>query len=240
MSNVRRLNHELQTLRQMLLAMTDVVDAQLADALNALLEHDAALADAVADRDREVDALELEVDRQCERLLALHAPVAADLRSLIMAVKINTDLERIGDHCRNLARHTHHLPEAPHVLERTTIPAMADVSRTMLRQVQEAFSNQDRLLARKVIASDMRVNRLHAENFERLIAHSQQHPAQAAATIHLLTASKALERIADHIKNIAGNVVFLVEGIDLRRFARAADEPASDAQAPPADPEAAR
>jgi len=226
MDNPRRLNDELRSLHRLLLAMSDVVDAQLADALNALVEHDEALAEAVAERDREVDAFELEVDRQCERLLALHAPVAADLRALIMAVKINTDLERIGDHCRNLARHTHHLPDAPSLMTATTIPHMADLSRTMLRHVQEALATQDRLLARKVIASDLQINRLHSENLDTLVTHAQECPEQAEASMHLISASKALERIADHIKNIAGNIVFLVEGIDLRRSARAA--PASD------------
>jgi phosphate transport system protein len=222
------LNDELQSLRHLLLDMTDLVDAQLADALNALLEHDVELAEVVADRDRQVDALELEIDRQCERLLALHAPVAADLRTIITAVKVNTDLERIGDHCRNLARNTPHVSDASGLLGHTAIPEMADISRTMLRRVQEAFLKQDRLLARKVIASDLQVNRLHAENFEVLVTHSQSCPQEASAIVHLLAVSKALERIADHVKNIAGNVVFLIEGVDLRRAARPAPEEATE------------
>lgn len=222
MANLRRLEDELQSLRRMLLDMTDLVDAQLSDALNALLEHDVELAQTVAECDQEVDALELEIDRQCERLLALHAPVAADLRTLITAVKVNTDLERIGDHCRNLARNTPHVSDASGLLGHTAIPEMADISRTMLRRVQEAFLKRDRLLARKVIASDLQVNRLHAENFEVLVQHSQSHPDEASAVVHLLSVSKALERIADHVKNIAGNVVFLIEGVDLRRNTRPA------------------
>ncbi|NBB73337.1 MAG: phosphate signaling complex protein PhoU [Bacteroidetes bacterium] len=228
MPPLRRLNDELQSLRHLLLDMTDRVDAQLADALNALLEHDVELAEVVADRDRQVDALELEIDRQCERLLALHAPVAADLRTIITAVKVNTDLERIGDHCRNLARNTPHVSDASGLLGHTAIPEMADISRTMLRRVQEAFLKQDRLLARKVIASDLQVNRLHAENFEVLVTHSQSCPQEASAIVHLLAVSKALERIADHVKNIAGNVVFLIEGVDLRRAARPAPEEATE------------
>jgi phosphate transport system protein len=225
MSNAHRLEDELQLLRRLLLEMTDLVDAQLADALNALLEHDETLAETVADRDRQVDALELEIDRQCERILALHAPVAADLRMLITAVKVNTDLERIGDHCRNLARNTPHVPDTSDLFEHTAIPEMADISRAMLHRVQEAFLKQDRLLARKVIASDMQVNRLHTETFEALVAQSQSHPEHASAVAHLISVSKALERIADHVKNIAGNVVFLIEGIDLRRHARTPPHP---------------
>jgi phosphate transport system protein len=106
---------------------------------------------------------------------------------------------------------------------------MADLSRTMLRHVQEALSTHDRLLARKVIASDLQVNRLHSENLEALVVYAQAHPDHAEASMHLISASKALERIADHVKNIAGNIVFLVEGTDLRRQARSAPNPAADA-----------
>lgn len=230
MPTPRRLNDELQALRRLLLTMTDLVDAQLADALNALLEHDVTLAETVVRRDRDVDALELQVDRQCERILALHAPVAADLRTLITAVKVNTDLERIGDHCRNMARNTPHVPAPFDLFEHTAIPEMADISRAMLRRVQEAFLKHDRLLARKVIASDMQVNRLHTQNFEAMVAYARAHPDQAAAVAHLLSVSKALERVADHVKNIAGNVVFLIEGVDLRRQART---PATQDTGPP-------
>ena len=125
MKRARRLNNELKRLEQLLLQMADLVDAQLADAINALLERDTELAEAVANRDRTVDQLELDVDRQCERLLALHAPVATDLRALITSAKINADLERIGDHCRNLARNTPHLPSTLDLVTLTSIPEMA-------------------------------------------------------------------------------------------------------------------
>jgi phosphate transport system protein len=210
------LDHELRSLKGLLINMADLVDEQFADAMNALISSDPSLTDRVVARDREVDALELKVDRQCERLLALHTPVAVDLRMLIMAIKINTDLERIGDHCKNLARNAHHLTAFPDLLSRTHIPEMANLSRAMLRQMQRAFLEQDRLLARKVIARDLQVNRLHEQSFLELVQMFKDHPEHAEALAHLMTASKALERIADHVKNVAESVIFLIEGVDRR------------------------
>lgn len=211
-----QLDSELHTLRSHLVSMATLVDEQLAHAMNALIQGDVEAGEAVAARDSEVDALELTIDRHCERILALHTPVAADLRMLIMAVKINTDFERIGDHCRNLARYTAPLADSPDMLAATTVPRMADIARDMLRGAEEAFLNRDRVKARTVIARDQQVNRLHAENLSALIAQMQQKPEATEALSYLITASKAIERISDHAKNIAQGIVFLVEGNDIR------------------------
>lgn len=212
----RHLDDEINILRSLLLEMTDLVDEQFADALNALLSRDTELAQQVRRRDDEVDALELKIDRQCERILALHQPVADDLRMLIIAVKINTDLERIGDHAKNIAKNTPHVEHAPEALAVTRLDEMADSARRMLREVQDAFQRRDRLKAREVVAQDQQVDRLHQENFRALVAFGQQHPDQIEAVAHLITASKALERISDHAKNIAESVVFLIEAVDIR------------------------
>jgi phosphate transport system protein len=200
MSNRSSLDQELALLRGLIAEMANHVDAQFADAMNALLQGDTELAEQVVDGDDAVDALELRIDEQCERILALHAPVAVDLRMLIMAVKINTDLERIGDHCRNLSRNARHLAKAPGLLAQTRLPKMADMARTMLREAEDAFLENDRLKARKVIARDLQVNRLHDETF--------------ATLVEML--GKSLERISDHAKNIAQGIVFMVEGRDIR------------------------
>jgi len=207
---------EIRELRDLLLQMSDLVDEQFANAIDALLNRDAELAKQVAERDDEVDALELKIDEQCERILALYQPVAVDLRTIIVAVKINTDLERMGDHAKNLARNTKHVVCAPEALTCTRLREMADTSRSMLHKVQDAFLERDRVLARKVLALDRQVNRLHRENFYALVEHAQNHPEQAEPVAHLLTASKALERFSDHAKNIAEGVVFLIEGVDIR------------------------
>jgi len=216
MSNRSSLDQELALLRGLIAEMANHVDAQFADAMNALLQGDAELAKQVRAADDAIDALELRIDEQCERILALHAPVAVDLRMLIMAVKMNTDLERIGDHCSNLARNAHHFAETPGLLNRTHLPKMADMARTMLREAEDAFLEDDRLKARKVIARDLQVNRLHDETFATLVELLQDLPEQAEALSHLLTVNKALERISDHAKNVAQGIVFMVEGRDIR------------------------
>ena len=233
MSIRRHIDVELLLLQRMLFEMAELVDSQLSDAIDALLHRDVALAEKVRARDDEVDAYELKIDRQCERILALHHPVAAELRMIITAVKVNTDLERIGDHCKNMAKNTPHVVEAPEALAQTRLEEMADASRAMLRQVQEAFVKRDRLLARQVLAQDLQIDRLHKENFARLVQFGRQHPEHIEAVAHLITASKALERISDHAKNIAESVVFLIEGVDIRhRTLRASETSTTDSTAP--------
>ncbi len=216
MPNRSSLDQELASLRGLIADMANRVDEQFADAMNALLQGDVELAEQVVAGDDTIDALELRIDEQCERILALHSPVAVDLRMLIMAVKINTDFERIGDHCRNLSRNARHLAGAPGLLAETRLPKMADMSRTMLREAEMAFLEEDRLKARKVIARDLQVNRLHEETFETLVGMCEDGHEKSEVIAHLLTVGKALERISDHAKNIAQSVVFMVEGRDLR------------------------
>ncbi len=212
----RQLDDELKPLAAALQRMTDLVDEQFANAVQALLSRDLELAEQVIQRDDVVDALELKIDDLCERILARHHPVAADLRMLITAVKINTDLERIGDHCKNLARNAPHVEHEPEVLACTQLKEMVDASRAMLRKVQDAFLNRDHDLAREVIAHDEKVNRLHRENFQALVNYCKEHPEKAAPVAHMTTASKALGRLGDHTKNIAESVIFLIEGKDVR------------------------
>jgi phosphate transport system protein len=216
MTNRSTLDRELRALRGLIVDMAGRVDEQFANAMNALLQGDLDLAGEVIARDESVDQLEVQIDRQCERILALHAPVAADLRTLITAVKINTDLERIGDHCRNLCHNTEHLVDARDLLTATSIPQMSDTSRSMLRDAETAFLERDRLKARKVIARDLQINRLHADTVDLLVGLCEDGHEQAEAIAHLLTASKSLERISDHAKNIAQSVVFMIEGTDIR------------------------
>ncbi len=212
----RNLTRELAELRQLLLTMSDIVKEQFADASKALLTGDIDLAESIIERDNEVDRLELEIDQQCERILALYQPVAIDLRFLIVVVKINTDLERMGDHCRNLARNVKHVRNAPSVIEHTELEALAEACGNILSEARRSFLERDNTLAQEVPAFDDRVNELHRENFERLVAFCKAHPEHAEPAAHLITASKAIERIGDHAKSIAKSVVFLIEGEDLR------------------------
>jgi phosphate transport system protein len=216
MKTHRPLDDELQILWDLLVRMSEVVDEQLAGAIDALSNCDLDLAERVRSRDDEVDALELEVDHQCERILALHTPVAVDLRLIITAVKVNTDLERIGDHAKNLAKNTPFISGCSDLMGQTRIAEMADTARRILHEVQDAFIKRDRVLARKVIAHDLEIDRLHEETIETLVRLARANPDNTEALVHLVTMSKAIERVADHAKNIAESVVFLIEGVDIR------------------------
>ena len=212
----RHLDQELADLRSMLIEMSELVDEQVAGAIDAVANCDLELARKVRKRDDEVDAFELKVDHQCERILALFTPVAVDLRLIISAVKVNTDLERIGDHAKNLAKNTQHLRRATHLIERTQIREMADEARKVLHEAQDAFIKQDRILARQVLAHDRKIDRMHAETLQTLAELFQEMPENAGELVYLVNMAKSAERIADHAKNIAELVVFLVEGIDIR------------------------
>lgn len=212
----RHLDDELTNLRNLLIVMAELVDRQLADAINAAGQGNLDLAKEVQRRDDEVDALELEIDQQCERILALFTPVAVDLRLIIAAVKVNTDLERIGDHAKNLAKDTILLGESAPLLHETRIPEMADAARRMLNQVQDAFIERDRVAARQVLAQDRQIDRLYEQTVATISRLLAEHPEKAGHLVHFITMSKGIERIADHVKNIAELVVFLVEGKDIR------------------------
>ncbi len=214
--NKRHLDDELQILRDLLVQMSDLVDEQLAAAIDAVSRCDVAAADRVRQRDDEVDAMELKVDHQCERILALHTPVAVDLRLLITAVKINTDLERIGDHAKNLAKNAQYLAGCSDLIRRTRIQEAADMARKILHEAQDAFTKRDRVLARQVLAHDRPVDRMHKETLAAVAELCREQPERADVLVHLVTMSKSVERIADHAKNIAERVIFLVEGIDIR------------------------
>lgn len=215
----RHLDEELAVLRRLLFEMSELVDEQVAGAIDAVSNCDVELATDVRNRDDEVDKLELEIDHQCERILALFTPVAVDLRLIISAVKVNTDLERIGDHAKNLAKNTQKLERCTDLIAKTRIREMADEARSVLHEAQDAFMKQDRVLAREVLAHDRRVDRLHDETLETISDLIREQPERADELVHLVNMGKSVERIADHAKNIAELVVFLVEGIDIRHRA---------------------
>ena len=212
----RQFDEELAVLRQLLSDMSELVEEQVANAINAVSSNDVELARQVRAKDDDVDRLELEVDYQCERILALFTPVAVDLRSIISAVKINTDLERVGDHAKNLAKHVCLTGLSTELVAETNIREMADEVRWMLRNAHEAFFRKDQVLARQIIAYDQRVDRLYEEMITTTGRLIRTYPDQADEIIHLVHIGKSVERMADHAKNIGKVVVFLVEGVDIR------------------------
>ena len=214
--NKRHLDDELKILGDMIVEMSDLVDEQLAGAIDAVSRCDVAKAEEIRRRDDLVDEMEIKVDHQCERILALHQPVAVDLRMLITAVKINTDLERIGDHAKNLAKNAQYLAGFADLIRQARIEEAADMARRILHEAQDAFMKRDRVLARQVLAHDRPVDRMYKETLKTIATLFREHPDRADVLVHLVTMSKSVERIADHAKNIAERVVFLVEGVDIR------------------------
>ena len=215
-SSNRHLDDELVVLRRLLSNMSELVEAQVADAMNAVSGNDLELAREVRARDDEVDRLELEVDEQCERVLALFTPVAIDLRLIISAVKVNTDLERIGDHAKNIAKHVCLADFPARMPTGTNLQAMADEARWMLRSAHDAFFRKDHVLARKIVAHDRHVDRMYEETLTVIASLFHALPDQADKIVHLVHMGKSIERIADHAKSIGKIVVFLVEGVDIR------------------------
>ena len=212
----RPLDDKLGELRRLQEDMLRCVTDQLEEAALALLERDTDRANAVRVSDDEIDALELHIDSLCERILALHTPVAVDLRLILTAVKINTDLERIGDHAKNLAKSTAPLADWEAFLEQTELRALARTVRDELAGAAQAFLDQDADYAREIIERDEEANALYNGIFDTITRLSQKHPEGSEALVYLVTAAKALERIGDHAKNIAESTVFLEEGKDIR------------------------
>ena len=211
----RPIDPQLRTIRDHLSRMADLVEEQFTDAVDALLRRDVAMAERVHRRDDEVDVLELEVDHEVERVLALHQPVAHDLRTIITAVKMNNDLERIGDYAKNLAKYTPDLTCADAVAC-ARLGDLADAARGMLREVYAAFEGQDLPEPYRVLDQDDRLDARIDESFEAVVSYGREHPEEYHSVAYLILALKAVERIGDHVKNIAQSVVFLVEGEDIR------------------------
>ena len=216
MHDHRPLDDKLERLRTLQEEMLRCVTKQFEEAALALLERDTERAAKVRRSDDEIDALELRIDSLCERILALHTPVAVDLRLILTAVKINTDLERIGDHAKNLAKSTAPLSDWETFLNQTHLTDLARTVRDNLAGAAQAFLDQDPDLARKVIERDEEANQYYADIFDTTAQLIREHPEGSEALIYLVTAAKALERIGDHAKNIAESIVFLEEGKDIR------------------------
>lgn len=222
MPTKRHLDEELTVIRSLLEEMSNIVDEQLTAAINATVNCDEALARQVRMRDDEVDDLELKIDHECERLLALYTPVAADLRFVIALVKVNTDLERIGDQAKNIAKSVLHLAHCRETVRGLRIEELADLARSILRDTQDALLRRDLALARQVLVKDRDIDTLYKQLFHDIVQQASRHPERSAEFAYLIGMIKSIERVADHAKNIAEQVVFLVEGVDIRhRRARA-------------------
>ncbi len=196
--------------------MFELVDEQLSNVVNALADHNQELAQTVYQNDDTIDALEISIDRKCEQILVRHQPNGRDFRTVIAVLKSNTNLERIGDQCKNIAKVVLRVNAWPSSLSLDPLVHMADEVRAMLREVQDAFFGRNPILTRKVLAHDLRIDRAFATLTDSMLDKSAAFPGEVDKLFYLLFIGKSLERIADHAKNIAQHAVFAIEGIDIR------------------------
>ncbi len=221
----RQYEAELQRVRDLLAAMGGRVERMVHDALGALQAHDRDLAGAVIAADREVNDLEVEVDEACLRNLALRQPAASDLRFLAAALKVVTDIERMGDLAVNVAERVVELCESPPLKPYIDLPRMGRIGGEMLSEALDAFARGDVALARAVIARDNVVDAYYVQVLRELLTYMIEDPRNIARAVGLLNIAKALERLGDHATNVAEQVVFLVEGRDVRHQGLGKPEP---------------
>jgi len=207
----RHFHEELDHLKQTLLAMGALVEDQIQRVMRALIDRDDVLAKNVIERDREVNAYDVEIDEKCVELLALHQPAAGDLRFITTAMKIVTDLERIGDQAVNIAQRVLELNREPQLKPYIDLPRMAEKAQRMVKESLDAFVARDTELARKVCAEDADVDALKEQLFRELLSFMMEDPKTIPRAIRLILISRFMERVADHATNIAEMVIYLVE-----------------------------
>jgi phosphate transport system protein len=214
--SLRHFDEELAELKATLVRMASLAEDQIDQALSALINRNSDQARQVIERDHKVNALDVEIDEECLRLLALHQPAARDLRLVTTAMKISTELERISDLAENVCERTLELNEEPQLKPYIDIPRMGTIARTMVKESIDAFVKDDSTLARKVLANDDLVDDLMEQIFRELLSYMIEDPHTTTRAIRLSFVAKYLERIADHATNIAELVVYLVEGKIIR------------------------
>jgi phosphate transport system protein len=210
------LQHEIANLKKQILSLGALVEDDVSQAVRAVAQRDLRLAQGVIDRDSVVDQNEVSIEEECLKILALHQPVANDLRFIIAVLKLNNDLERIGDLAVNIAQRAIFLCGQPRVDIPFDLAEIAEKSQAMLRQSLDALNNLDLKLARQVGASDDVVDNLNRQSFELIKGVIRQSTEHLDSLIALLSVSRYLERIADHATNIAEDVIYLVEGRIIR------------------------
>jgi len=188
-------------------------------AVKGLVERDRAIVDRVLGGDEPLNRLHIEIDSRCFTLLALHQPMASDLRTIVAAVKINTDLERVGDLAVNIAEAARRYAGHPPVKRLIDIPQMAAIAQSMLRDALDAFVRRDTALARHVLSEDDTLDALKTQIFRELLTYMLQDPSTIEPSLELILVSRHLERIGDHATNIAEDVIFIVSARDVRHHA---------------------
>jgi phosphate transport system protein len=210
---------ELENLKENLLKMATLVERVIADAVESLMKRDSDLAQKTIASDDAINDLELAIDEMCLKLLALRQPMAIDLRFITAAMKIVTDLERMGDQAVNIAERAITLNQEPQLKPYIDIPRMAEITQSMVKDVLDAFVKQDSPLARSVCVRDDLVDGLNDQVFRELLTYMISDAKTITRSVHLMIVSRCLERIADHATNIAEDVIFMVDARVIKHHA---------------------
>lgn len=211
---------ELRRIREMLLMMGAKVEEMLGQAMKALVERDTELADNTLYIDRQINRLEIEVDDLCLKVLARRQPVASDLRFITMALKVVTDLERMGDLGVNICERVMELNEEPPLKPYVEVVNMSEAAREMLREALDAFVAGDADRATAIIERDSNVDAYYATIFRDLLTYMMENPRNIYRATRVQSIAKYIERIADHATNLAEMVVFMVRGKDIRHIGK--------------------
>lgn len=210
---VKSFDQELSQIESLILEMGGLVEIQINESVDALTHQDVELADKVRADDKKVDALETRIDELTLRTLALRQPLAADLRSVVCALKIAANLERIGDYSKNIAKRTHVLAESETSgPAEKTIKRMGEMVQIMVRDVLDAYVRKDLGMADELIHRDEEVDHLHNTLFRELLTYMMENPRTITPCMHMLFIAKNLERMGDHVTAIAEQIYYLVTG----------------------------
>src|SRR5512139_3308117 len=215
---------ELQELKEDLLKMAALVEEAITTAVQSLVKRDSDLAKKTFEEEDRINAMEIDIEDTCLELLALRQPMAADLRFITSAMKIVTDLERMGDQAVNIAERAISLSQEPQLKPYIDIPRMAEIVQSMVKDVLDAFVNGDSKLARSVCERDDLVDGLNEQVFRELLTYMISDPKTITQAVHLMIISRCLERIADHATNIAEDVIFMVDALVIKHHADEKEE----------------
>jgi phosphate transport system protein len=215
----RHFQEELEQLKTRLLEMGGLAEDRVRASIEGLVSRDMAVVDAVLTGDTPINQLHIEIDNRCFTLLALHQPMAVDLRGIVSAVKINTDLERVGDLAINIAEAVTRYLKHPPVKELIDIPRMARIAQAMLRDALDAYVRRDTAMAEAVLNQDDELDGLKTQVFRELLTYMLQDTSTIEPALDLILISRHLERIGDHATNVAEDVIFMVSARDVRHHA---------------------
>ena len=210
---------ELNKLKENLLQMAGLAERAISNAVEALVKRDTALAERTIAEDEKINHMEIVIDDWCLKLLALHQPMAADLRFITSAMRINTELERIGDQAVNIAERVISLNQEPQLKPYIDIPRMAEITQSMVKDVLDAFVTQNSKLARSVCEQDDLVDGLNDQVFREMLTFMMSDPQTITRAVHLMIVCRCLERIGDHATNIAEDVIFMLDARVIKHYA---------------------